>query len=464
MPRGKTSTESRLVEYGDDTSFPLITKRALKSFSELLKGFPLVWRVAVMLYGFRPFNPANFEYKKISSTLGDNFLNGDTYEIVFDAQCLQADSLNRGIGRYSLKFIEAICRAQPDKSFAALLTNIASPTDLSSAQIALDSLKCSNLDVVILDPFKGRMKLSLADAQQNLLLDLEKIKFGFLITLSTAQSPESVIAISYVEGCKFKQVAILYDVIPLQFPKYLLTSNWQKTSYRWTLNNLANFDLLLAISNESRQHWLNLVSSETSIEVIHGGIDLKNTNLKKKFEERSGVLCVGADQPHKNVALLIDAYSHLPTDLQLEHDLIIVGIKSLAVRKRLIKIARAAIGNVEITRYLDESALSAVYENARLLVMPSLVEGLSLPILEAWSYGLLAIGGSNTVAEELIANDLLLFDPRNSISMRDCMAKFLESEENWSKALESSLSRASIFKWSQTADITLEAIRSLNNE
>ena len=99
MPSGKTSTEFRLVEYSDDTSFPLITKRALKSFSELLKGFPLVWRVAVMLYGFRPFNPANFEYKKISSTLGDNFLNGDTYEIVFDAQCLQTDSLNRGIGR-----------------------------------------------------------------------------------------------------------------------------------------------------------------------------------------------------------------------------------------------------------------------------------------------------------------------------------------------------------------------------
>jgi glycosyltransferase involved in cell wall biosynthesis len=96
--------------------------------------------------------------------------------------------------------------------------------------------------------------------------------------------------------------------------------------------------------------------------------------------------------------------------------------------------------------------------------MPSLVEGLSLPILEAWSHGLPAIGGSNTVAEELIANDLLLFDPRNSLSMRDCMAKFLESEENWSRGLESSLSRASIFTWSQTANTTLEAIRSLNNE
>jgi glycosyltransferase involved in cell wall biosynthesis len=453
-----------LVEYGDDTSFPLNTKRALKSFSELLKGFPLVWRVAVMLYGLRSFNPAKFEYKKISSTVGDNFLNGDTYEIVFDAQCLQTDSLNRGIGRYSLKFVEAICRAQPGKSFAALLTNIASPKDLTTAQIALESLKCSNLDVFILDPFKGRMRLSLADAQQNLLSDLEKIKCGFLITLSTAQKPESVIAIPHAESCRFKQVAILYDLIPLQFPKYLLTSNWQKTSYEWTLNNLANFDLLLAISNESRQHWINLVSSETLIEVIHGGIDLKNTNLQKKFEQRSGVLCVGAEQPHKNVALLIDAYSHLPKNLQLEHDLTIVGIKSFAVRKKLLKIARTAIGHVEITRYLDESALSAVYENARLLVMPSLVEGLSLPILEAWSYGLPAIGGSNTVAEELIANDLLLFDPRNSLSMRDCMAKFLESEENWSRGLEISLSRASIFTWSQTANITLEAIGSLSNE
>jgi glycosyltransferase involved in cell wall biosynthesis len=453
-----------LVGYVYVKAEPLITKKKLDSFSDLLKKFPSIWWASVKIYGFKSFDPNKFRYRSSASTFVSGFPTGSSYEIVFDAQCLQTQSLRRGIGRYSLRFIEAICNSQPNESFAAVLTAVASPKDLTDARLALEDLNCQNLEIIILDPFKGSQKISIFDAQQNLLTDFEDIKCSCFIALSSFQKPESVVAVDLSKSAKYKRIAIFYDLIPLQFPEYMLISNWQKTAYGWALNNLENFDLLLSISNESRQHWLDLISSETLIKVIHGGVELKNTNLQKKFEQRSGVLCVGAEQPHKNVALLIDAYSRLPTELQLEHDLIIVGITSFAVRKRLLKIARAAIGKVEITRYLDESALSAVYENARLLVMPSLVEGLSLPILEAWSYGLPAIEGSNTVAEELIANDLLLFDPRNSLSMRDCMAKFLESEENWGRGLEISLSRASIFTWSQTANITLEAIGSLNNE
>ena len=416
-----------------------------------------------MLYGFRSFDPANFEYKKISSILGENFLNGDTYEIVFDAQCLQTQSLKRGIGKYSLKFIEATCNARPNKLFAAVLTTVASSTDLDSAQVALENLDCANLNVVIIDPFDGKRKVSMVEGQQNFLRDLEKIACNSLISLSSFQKPDSIIALPTQKSSKFSKVAILYDLIPLQFSKSMLISNRQKTSYKWALNNLANFDLLLSISQESREHWFKLVTSRSRVEVIRGGIDLKSTSGQKKFDERSGILCVGAEQRHKNVALLINAYSQLPENVQLEHKLTILGISSAAGRKRFSKIARAAIGKVEFSAYLDEALLTSTYEGARLLVMPSLVEGLSLPILESWSSGLLAIGGVNTVAEELIADHLLLFDPTSAPSMAECMNRLLNSKVDWNRGLESSMLRSKEFTWGATAELALEAIGALEH-
>jgi glycosyltransferase involved in cell wall biosynthesis len=438
--------------------------KILELISEHLKKFPFIWKLAVMFYGARSFKPNNAEYHRNSRPLHENLIPNITCEVVFDAQCLQTKSLTRGIGKYSLKFIEATCNARPNKSFAAVLTTVASSTDLASAQLALENLDCANLNIMILDPFDGKKKVSMVEGQQNLLRDLEKIVCNSVISLSSFQKPDSVIALPTQKSSKFSKVAILYDLIPLQFSKSMLISNWQKTSYKWALNNLANFDLLLSISQESREHWSKLVTSRSRVEVIRGGIDLKSTSEQKKFDERSGILCVGAEQRHKNVAMLINAYSQLPENVQLEHKLTILGISSAAGKKRFSKIARAAFGKVEFSAYLDEALLTSAYENARLLVMPSLVEGLSLPILEAWSSGLLAIGGVNTVAEELIADHSLLFDPTSAPSMAECMKRLLNSKVDWNRGLESSMLRSKEFTWGATAELALEAIGAIKHD
>ncbi len=454
----------QLVEFSHDKDSSLIAREARDYFSNLLKRFPSIWRVTVWIYGLGSFDPIKFKYKNSFCFQNESCLTSSVFEIVFDAQCLQTQSLKRGIGKYSLKFIEATCNARPSKSFAAVLTTVASSTDLASAQLALENLDCANLNIVIIDPFDGKRKVSMVEGQQNFLRDLEKIGCNTVISLSSFQKPESVIALPVQRSSKFSKVAILYDLIPLQLSKSMLISNWQKTSYEWALNNLANFDLLLSISKESREHWSKLVTSRSRVEVIRGGIDLKSTAEQKKFDQRSGILCVGAEQRHKNVELLINAYSQLPDNVQLEHKLSILGISSAAGRKRFSKIARAAIGKVEFSAYLDEALLTSAYENARLLVMPSLIEGLSLPILEAWSSGLLAIGGINTVAEELIADHSLLFDPTSAPSMAECMNRLLNSKVDWNRGLESSMLRSKEFTWGATAELALEAIGAIEHD
>ena len=90
--------------------------------------------------------------------------------------------------------------------------------------------------------------------------------------------------------------------------------------------------------------------------------------------------------------------------------------------------------------------------------MPSLAEGLSLPILEAWSQGLVVIGSSGTVGEEVISNNSQLFDPFNVSQMGDLISKFLTSKVDWEKAFEELLIRQSFFSWKKTATTAILAI------
>jgi glycosyltransferase involved in cell wall biosynthesis len=131
------------------------------------------------------------------------------------------------------------------------------------------------------------------------------------------------------------------------------------------------------------------------------------------------------------------------------------------VRNQLTRFSNKAIGRVSIPDYHVASRLAELYENARLLVVPSLVEGLSLPILEAWAHGLVAVGSANTVAQELIGNVSQLFDPFSEESIAACMQDLLTSTTNWNEALESAILRSELFSWNATANLALDAIEEL---
>jgi glycosyltransferase involved in cell wall biosynthesis len=93
--------------------------------------------------------------------------------------------------------------------------------------------------------------------------------------------------------------------------------------------------------------------------------------------------------------------------------------------------------------------------------MPSLAEGLSLPLLDAWANGLVTIGSRGSVAEEIIANEDLLFDPLSSVSISQQIQRYLENPTEWMDALVHCKRRARDFSWGKTAKLTMSAIENL---
>jgi glycosyltransferase involved in cell wall biosynthesis len=415
----------------------------------------------VWIHGVVDFTPRNHVYRRISTAKSKTGHLG-SYDIVFDAQCLQCTTRERGIGAYSLNFISSLCRLNPDYSFAAILTTVASDSDIKKATDLLKGLGCDNLDILLLDPFLGSSKISFIKAMENLGKQLERLECRAIIVLSPFEKHKSVVNFPF--SFKYKHIGILYDLIPLTHSRDLLISRNQKTSFMWSLQNLSKYDLLLPISKETAKTWNRETASKSKLKVIYGGGYVEPQEISKSFNNRFGILCVSAELPHKNLSRLIESYCLLPANVQLEHALTITGIRSSGARKKFAKLGKRAFGKIVFTDYLDLVEIKEKYRESRLLVMPSLIEGLSLPILEAWSNGLVAVGSKGTVAEELFRNNALLFDPFDTVAISNCIERFLTSEKHWNKALDVSMSSAEYFTWEATATLALNEIERLFND
>jgi glycosyltransferase involved in cell wall biosynthesis len=344
-----------------------------------------------------------------------------------------------------------------EQKFGVLLTTLTNRNDFNDAVSELQLLNCPNLELLVYDPFKNNKSVSFNQAQKALESFLLRFNPVAIVSLSSFEKLDSIIPIS--KSRLFKRLVILYDLIPLQSNRELLVSNFQKTSYHWALTNLSTSDCLLSISRESEATWRRLVSNDSKIKVIHGaGYGSSKPKYSPSNISRSGIVCVGAEQRHKNIPNLIKAYSLLDPSVRDLHKLTIVGIHPRGARAKLVKFSKSLTVSINLPSYLTNLELEDLYLSNKLLVMPSLVEGLSMPILEAWELGLPAVGSAGTVAEELIVDSELLFDPNDVTSIAATIQNVLTNETAWQRAVKSSSNKANQYSWESTAKLLLEAV------
>ena len=430
----------------------------ISKLAKILERYPRFYRIAIRIYGLRAFHPASLYYRIGCRSSATTEISGK-YELIFDAQCLQGLTRQRGIGTYSLSLIGAICELEPNKKFAAYLTTIAKCHEIEIAKKELDALNCPNLDVVVIDPFRNQSVRTMDFVQREIASLLSNTTPKAIINMSNFEKPMN--AIPTPKLLKSKSVGILYDLIPMQFPHEFLISNAQKSTYFWQIKNLKDSELLLSISQRSMTNWKELVDSDSKVRVIYGAGRTNSQPDPIEDFQRTGILCVGAEQSHKNLNRLMEAYSLLEIGIQDSNPLTIIGIRSKGMRKRLKVKANQLKITLELPNYLPVDELIHIYKSKRLLVVPSLEEGLSLPILEAWSLGLPVVGSSNTAVEEILQDSSLLFDPYSVKSMKETISNILTQHSFWQRAVAEIPEKMEKFSWSQSANLTLKAIEEI---
>lgn len=400
--------------------------------------------------------------------------------IVIDLQGAQGGSRYRGIGRYSLAFAEAIVRNRGRHEVLLAVNGLFTESVESIRGEFTSILPQENICAWYAPgPVSGQ---SIENDWHRKSAEL--VREAFIASLK----PDMVVVTNLFDGLDSDAVssvgllsrniptaAILYDLIPLIYPDSYLKNSLAKSWYEEKLAHLRRADLLMAISECSRDDGIRYLGLPNDVVVnISTASDPQfqpqsisaehEAKLRERYSlHKAYVMYTGGMDNRKNIESLIRAYARLPGELRAEHQLAVVCALGPGDKLRLEVLARKCMlkrGEVVLTGFVQENDLPALYQLCKLFVFPSRYEGFGLPALEAMSCGKAVIGSNTSSLPEVIGRDDALFDPENDEAISEKLKQALLDDAFRGELEQHGLKQARKFTWGQVARRAIAAFES----
>ena len=140
------------------------------------------------------------------------------------------------------------------------------------------------------------------------------------------------------------------------------------------------------------------------------------------------ILCVGGESPNKNLHRALLAYARACALLQQKAPRLVIAGVSAGAQAKFEEIARGAgvASSVEFTSYVPLPALQDLYRRARLVLVPSILEGFGIPVLESMASGTPVVCSNAASLPEVAADAAVFFDPANVEEMAVTLAEVLD--------------------------------------
>ncbi len=227
---------------------------------------------------------------------------------------------------------------------------------------------------------------------------------------------------------RVKLVLVVHDLIFLD-PLPKSTSRYQNLGrfYRRQIvpRAIERADQLITVSHYTR---LQLASRfpkcADKVRVIPNSIE------EVWFDERPEVrrtepyiLTVAGEAPNKNLTRAIAAFARLRRlSGNASYRLKIAGVKRQFHARFREQALNYGVGDwIELLDYLSEDAIRALFRSAELFLMPSLLEGFGIPILEAMASGVPVACSSASCLPEIAGDAAFYFDPTSVDQMASAM-------------------------------------------
>lgn len=170
------------------------------------------------------------------------------------------------------------------------------------------------------------------------------------------------------------------------------------------------------------------------------------------------ILFVGTLEPRKNLSRLLRAYAGLPEQIRNRLPLVLAGGAGWGFGDPARQARKLGIsGSVHLTGYVSDAELSALYSNARFLVMPSLYEGFGLPIIEAHARGVPVLTSNTASMPEVAGDAAVLVDPLSIQAIRAGLERLACDETEYARLKAHARANAARFDWAKSA-ATLEQV------
>ena len=381
--------------------------------------------------------------------------------LVVDGQCLQTDSLQRGIGRYSLALFRELTNRE-DLRVTLLLNEIALQTRDAYLLQEVRSWEHPRLTVSRFPTASARLvqfPRYRRSAEHSRVRAISTLKPDAVLVLSVMQRSREVILSAPPISDAFPTYAVLYDLIHMRYPNWYLSTPSQRREHARHIEILKAMTGLLSISEATARDWRWLIGDKPSVHIIGGGpAGQRERHVSVPVQRRSGVICLGAEGPHKNLEVLLDAFGRLPQGVQLRNPLTITGIRQGSYQDYLRRNFHGAQDALSMPGYVEEHRLQEGLASARVLAMPSLVEGFGLPVAEALVYGTPCVVSAETSMTEISRNSSLHFNAVDASHLQSLLLRLLGDDVFWMSSHALALEDAQRLSWSRVADRVVDQL------
>ena len=254
-----------------------------------------------------------------------------------------------------------------------------------------------------------------------------------------------------------RRVVTIHDLIPLRLP---YTTSDNKSEFTARVRNCAReSDLVITVSNASKTDIVTLLDLDPAkVVVTYQPSDLgalselelsRLPNSLSRFGLMAGeyLLCVGAQEPKKNIRRLIEAYLEIDTAMPL----VLAGPRGWMwdreVGAALAPLSDKARTRIKFTGYLDREDLRRLYAGACALTYPTLYEGFGLPALEAMVAGCPVVTSEASSLPEVCGEAAVYVDPLERESIRKGIERIIDSPQLRAKLVQAGLERAKVFSF-----------------
>ena len=168
------------------------------------------------------------------------------------------------------------------------------------------------------------------------------------------------------------------------------------------------------------------------------------------------VLCLAQKRPYKNLRCLIGALPALDPDVAL----VLPGSPTPYERElRDYASQLGVIDRVRFPEWLSDEQVEGVYACAEVFVLPSLIEGFGLPVVEAMLRGVPLACSNIPALAEVSGGTALTFDPHRQEEVTAAIGRLLDDRPLAKRLAERGRAWAAGFTWRRTAEATLEGYR-----
>lgn len=211
-----------------------------------------------------------------------------------------------------------------------------------------------------------------------------------------------------------RAAAVVHDFIPLTEPDIRLRHASDRAAYRVRLHWLSRFDLFLT-NSQATANRLTAIIGAPSARITVTGVGL-DPGFQAAAAAKAGnhLLAIGGDDERKNIPLLVRAHAASRELQERDVELVVVGFRDPAEIARLQREAKAAGGNPSLLRpigFVTDAELASLYGRALAVVVPSRLEGFSLPVIEAMAAAVPVLVSDIDVHRELVETPEAFFEP-----------------------------------------------------